>query len=62
MVLQLMDSHLKMVFTLVLGVTNSYSKGLMEVISRDLPNLAPKVSEDDTEGISLQGAQWKELC
>ena len=36
--------------------------GLMEVISRDLPHLAPKVSEDDTEGISLQGAQWKELC
>lgn len=36
--------------------------GLMEVISRDLPHLAPKVSEDETEGISLQGAQWKELC
>jgi lysophospholipase L1-like esterase len=36
--------------------------GLMDVIKRDLPNLAPKVNEDESTGIALEGAQWKELC
>ncbi|KAL7436488.1 hypothetical protein ACHAXM_005218 [Skeletonema potamos] len=36
--------------------------GLMDVIKRDLPNLAPKVDEDELTGIPLEGAGWKELC
>ena len=36
--------------------------GLMDVIKRDLPHLAPKVNEDDLTGISMEGAQWKDLC
>eukprot|EP00985_Skeletonema_marinoi_P016755 scaffold9046_cov123-Skeletonema_marinoi.AAC.2 len=36
--------------------------GLMDVIKRDLPELAPKVTEDDLTGIALEGALWKELC
>ena len=36
--------------------------GLMDVIKRDLPELAPKVTEDDSAGIALEGALWKELC
>jgi len=37
-------------------------EGLMDVIIRDLPHLAPKVNEDDSTGIALEGAQWKDLC
>ena len=36
--------------------------GLMDVIKRDLPHLVPKVNEDDLTGISMEGAQWKDLC
>lgn len=36
--------------------------GLMDVIIRDFPHLAPKVNEDDSTGIALEGAQWKDLC
>mmetsp|Transcript_10741 Transcript_10741/g.15326 ORF Transcript_10741/g.15326 Transcript_10741/m.15326 type:complete len:255 (-) Transcript_10741:49-813(-) len=36
--------------------------GLMDVITRDFPHLAPKVNEDDSTGIALEGAQWKDLC
>ena len=36
--------------------------GLMDVIKRDHPNLAPKVNEDDSIGVPMEGAQWRELC
>lgn len=36
--------------------------GLMDVIKRDLPDLLPKINENDTTGIALEGALWKELC
>ena len=36
--------------------------GLIDVIRRDHPNLAPKVDENDSVGVPMEGAQWKELC
>ena len=55
-----LSSHSSVIF-----VSRFFPKGLIDVIRRELPDLAPMQDGDGkygSQGIPLDGVLWKELC